>query len=265
MSSPKISIITVVKNGMPYLIDCLNSFQLQNYSNKEHIIIYSDSDDKTEEFLLSQKKNIKILKKDKKFNNKWDCLNLGAKLSTGDIIGILHADDIFYNKNTLSYIAKNFTDEYKFIYGNILFCEKNNILKIKREWISEKIDINKLKYGWMVPHPSLFVRKKILLKNKYINHYNISGDYHFMLHLFQKKYKYKFLNHVLCIMRLGGGSTKIKNVLIKIKQDLKIAKYFFKNYYICIFFKIFRKIFQIKLLSKELKNNDYFINFTKKV
>ena len=35
-----------------------------------------------------------------------------------------------------------------------------------------------------------------------------------MLHLFQKKYKYKFLNHVLCIMRLGGGSTKIKNVLI---------------------------------------------------
>ena len=89
MNTPKISIITVVKNGMPYLIDCLNSFQLQNYSNKEHIIIYSDSDDKTEEFLLSQKKNIKILKKDKKFNNKWDCLNLGAKLSTGDIIAPL--------------------------------------------------------------------------------------------------------------------------------------------------------------------------------
>ena len=66
-------------------------------------------------------------------------------------------------------------------------------------------------------------------------------------------------------MRLGGGSTKIKNVLIKIKQDLKIAKYFFNNYYICIFFKIFRKIFQIKLLSKELKNNDYFINISKKV
>jgi len=62
MSSPKISIITVVKNGMPYLIDCLKSFQLQNYPNKEHIIIYSDSSDSTEEFLLSKKKNIKILK-----------------------------------------------------------------------------------------------------------------------------------------------------------------------------------------------------------
>ena len=265
MKNSKISIITVVKNGMPYLSDCLKSFQLQDYLNKEHIIIYSNSNDNTEEFLLSQKKNIKILKRDKKFNNKWDCLNLGAKLATGDIIGILHADDIFYNKNTLSNVAKNFTDEFQFIYGNILFCEKNNILKVKREWISEKIDINKLKYGWMAPHPSFFVRKKILLRNKYINNYNIAGDYHFMLSLFEKKYKYKFINHFVCIMRLGGGSTKIKNVLIKINQDLKIAKYFFKNYYICIFFKIFRKIFQIKLLSKELKNNDYFINFTKKI
>jgi glycosyltransferase len=265
MSSPKISIITVVKNGMPYLIDCLKSFQLQNYPNKEHIIIYSDSSDRTEEFLLSKNKNIKILKKDKKFNNKWDCLNLGAKLATGDIIGILHADDIFFSKNTLSYVAKKFTDKYEFIYGNILFCEENNILKIKRKWISEEIDINKLKYGWMAPHTSFFVRKKILLKNKYVNKYNISGDYHFMLRLFHKRYKYKFINHFLCIMRLGGGSTKIKNFLEKISEDIKIAKSFFTSYYICVFLKIFRKIFQIKLLTKELKNNDYFISLNKKI
>jgi len=249
---------------MPYLIDCLKSFQLQNYPNKEHIIIYSDSSDGTEEFLLSKKKNIKILKKDKKFNNKWDCLNLGAKLATGDIIGILHADDIFYNKNTLSYVTKNFTDEYEFIYGNVLFCEKNNILKIKREWVSEEIDINKLKYGWMAPHTTFYVRKKILLKYKYSKHYNISGDYHFILCLLIKKYKYKFLNNFLCIMRLGGGSTNIRNILEKIKEDIKIAKSFFKNYYICVFLKIFRKIFQIKLLTKDLENNDYFINLNKK-
>ena len=58
MNGPRISIITVVKNGMPYLIDCLKSFQLQNYSNKEHIIIYSNSDDGTKEFLLSKKNKI---------------------------------------------------------------------------------------------------------------------------------------------------------------------------------------------------------------
>ena len=66
-------------------------------------------------------------------------------------------------------------------------------------------------------------------------------------------------------MRLGGGSTNIKNILSKFIQDLKIAKSFFKNYYICVFFKIFRKIFQFKLLTKNLENNDYFINLNKKV
>ena len=86
-----------------------------------------------------------------------------------------------------------------------------------------------------------------------------------MLSLFKKNYKYKFINHLLCIMRLGGGSTQIKNILEKINQDIKIAKSFFENYYICVFFKICRKIFQFKLLTKDLKNNDYFINLNKKV
>ena len=56
MKNPKISVITVVKDGMPYLADCLRSFQLQNYPNKEHVIIYSNSNDGTEEFLKSKKK-----------------------------------------------------------------------------------------------------------------------------------------------------------------------------------------------------------------
>ena len=64
-------------------------------------------------------------------------------------------------------------------------------------------------------------------------------------------------------MRLGGGSTKIKNILKKISQDINIAKSFFTSYYICVFLKIIRKIFQIKLLARQIKNNNYFINLSK--
>jgi glycosyltransferase len=261
---PKISIITVVKDGMPYLSDCLKSFRLQDYLNKEHIVIYSSSQDDTEEFLLSKKKQIQILKKDNKFNNKWDCLNTGIELATGEIIGVLHADDIFYSKNTLSYIAENFKNNYKFVYGNILFSKKKNILKINRKWISSTINYDLLKYGWMGPHTSFFVKKEILLKNKYINNYNISGDYYFMLNLFYKKYHYKYLNNFITIMRLGGGSTKFQNILEKIKEDVKIAKLFFKHYYICIFFKILRKIPQLINAKSQLNTNEYLNNFVGK-
>ena len=37
----KVSIITVVKNGMPFLKDAIKSFELQEYKNKELIIVYS--------------------------------------------------------------------------------------------------------------------------------------------------------------------------------------------------------------------------------
>lgn len=52
----KISIITVVKNGMPYLEDCLKSFQLQNYPNKEQVVICSKSEDFTIDYLKKYKK-----------------------------------------------------------------------------------------------------------------------------------------------------------------------------------------------------------------
>ena len=96
MEKLKISIITVVKNGMPYLSEAISSFDSQTYINKEHIIVYSKSEDQTENFLLSLK-NKKIIK-DEKSNNKFGSLNLAIKNCSGDYIGVLHADDFFMTK-----------------------------------------------------------------------------------------------------------------------------------------------------------------------
>ena len=52
----KVSIITVVKNGMPFLKESINSFNSQNYKNKELIIVYSDSIDSTVDYIKKNKK-----------------------------------------------------------------------------------------------------------------------------------------------------------------------------------------------------------------
>ncbi len=131
----KISIITVVKNGMPYLEDCIKSFQLQDYPNKEHVIIYAKSEDSTETFLKKKKlKNSKLIY-DEKSTNKFDALNIGIKKCTGSIIGVLHADDIFFSSNTLSLINKEISIN-DIIYGNILISNRNNLFSIIREWKS---------------------------------------------------------------------------------------------------------------------------------
>ena len=57
---PKINIITIVKNGLPY-IRFLKIFELQSYQNKELIVVYTKSDDLTFDVLKSKKFVKKII------------------------------------------------------------------------------------------------------------------------------------------------------------------------------------------------------------
>tara|TARA_Y100001958_G_C21181229_1_gene511052 strand:+ start:196 stop:933 length:738 start_codon:yes stop_codon:yes gene_type:complete len=241
----KISIITVVKNGMPFLKESINSFNSQKYKNKELIIVYSDSNDGTTEYIKKNKKKNFTIIRDKKSKNKFGPLNLGIKKSKGQIIGILHSDDFYPSRHILTDVVRTFKKyQSDVVYGNLLFCNKNNKKQIVRKWISSTFNKKELKYGWMPPHTTIYVVSKIIKKNFYSLKYPISGDYKFILDLFNKKLNFVFLNKYLCTMRVGGDSTKIKNIIKKLKEDLSIAKLYYRNYITCIILKILRKINQ---------------------
>ena len=252
----KISVITIVKNGIPYIKSAIKSFNLQNYSNKELVIIYSSSKDGTEEYLKTLNQENIIIKKDEISKNRYGAINLGIKTLSGEIFGILHSDDVFYSENILSIVSKNINKDVDCLYGNIIFSETNNLNKIKRIWKSNKFKKNSLKYGWMPPHTSIFMKTKFVKNNFYNEEFFISSDYHFILNIFNNnKIKIKFIDEFITIMRMGGDSTKLKNFYIKLAEDLKVCKIFFKNHYICVALKIIRKIFQIQILNKTINNN----------
>ena len=104
--NPKISIITAVLNSRSTILRAINSVKGQNYNkNKiEHIIIDGGSNDGTVEIIKKHRKNLKYWhsKKDKGI---YDAINIGLKKCTGEIIGILNADDFFY-KSTFSIVLK---------------------------------------------------------------------------------------------------------------------------------------------------------------
>tara|TARA_B100000900_G_C20538756_1_gene699469 strand:+ start:254 stop:988 length:735 start_codon:yes stop_codon:yes gene_type:complete len=219
----KISIITVVKNGMPHLKECVHSIKKQKYKSIEHIIIYSKSTDKTLEFL---KKNKVKFYYDKKSKNKFDAINVGIKKARGKYIALLHADDLFYNNKVISNIYKKLK-KYNpdVLYGDIIYVNQKDISQIIRKWNSKKFDKSLLRYGWMPPHTSLFVKRKIILNNLYGNHFPISGDYDFILRLFKKKLNFFYMNNYITKMRYGGDSNKnLKNILTKTYEDFLILK-----------------------------------------
>jgi glycosyltransferase involved in cell wall biosynthesis len=254
----KITIITAVKNGMPYLKDAVKSFELQDYKKKELIIVYSKSNDGTDNYLVSLKKKYKIFL-DKNTGNKFDAINIGIKKSSGDVIGLLHADDIFFNYKTLTNIAdkirKNKLDG---AYGGVYFSKKNNLKIINRIWEAETFERKKLYYGWMPPHTSLFLKKNIFTKiGHYSNKFRISSDYEFILRLFfDDNYKISSTNLVHTIMRDGGDSRKIKLLLLKLIEDITILN----KYQLSVFIVIVKILSKFNQFFKNKKINNKYLN-----
>ena len=258
---PKISIITIVKNGMPFIEDSLESFKLQNYKNKELIVVYTKSQDMTLD-ILNSKKYIKRILIDNVSKNLYGSINTGLKYAKGDLIGILHSDDIFYDKNVLSNVVKSYNNSnFDLAYGDIIISKKYEINIPLRLWKSGKFVSRKLSFGWMPPHTSIFISKK-LKNNKYSTKYKVSSDYDYLLKLFQKKIKIKYLNNFITIMRTGGLSSKY--LFIKYVEDNQILKKYYKFYFIISILKILRKLNQFFFFKGFIEQNKFLNLFIEK-
>ena len=242
----KISIITITFNSAKTIQRALDSVQSQTYKDIEHIIVDGASTDGTKELIETYAKahnNVRwISEKDKGI---YDALNKGIKLATGDIIGFLHSDDVFYSPDSIGQIAAAFEDEkVDVVYGDLQYCKGP---KVVRRWKSNDFNPCALKYGWMPPHPTVYVRREVYQQvGEYDEWFRISADYDMMLRIFTAGYKSQYIPKVLVCMETGGASNKnTKARLSKTQEDYIVLK---KNHvgagYLTVACKQLRKIKQ---------------------
>jgi glycosyltransferase involved in cell wall biosynthesis len=223
----KVSIITATLNSEKTIKDNLISVDNQSYNNIEHIIIDGNSNDKTLEIIVKNKASKKIIIHSSKDKGIYYALNKGIDLSTGEIICFLNSDDFYFDKNTISKVVNCFKiSNADVVYGNLNYITKNNS-KVLRKWTSNDFNFFLLKKGWMPPHPSTFVKKKIINKKNWFNtNYKISADYDFLIKLFRNDLlKKKYLNEIIVNMRIGGiSNNSFSNIIRKTKEDYQIIK-----------------------------------------
>ena len=206
MKKYKISIITVTKNSEKFLLENIKSVKFQNYKNYEHIIVDGNSTDRTIKIIKSNKKKIKFIK-NKNDKGLYHAMNVGIKNSSGDIIGILNSDDIYF-RNTLRLVNKYFNkhSNLDFLFGSVY---KHKLLH------GFKPEIINWSFGFYTTHSvGFFIKRESQLKVGFYDlKYKYSADYDLFLRMI-KKFNLIGLstkkNEIFGKFRPGGLSSRIK-------------------------------------------------------
>lgn len=217
----KISIITVVYNNASTIADTIKSVNNQTYKNIEYIIIDGASTDGTLDIIRSSQHNItKLISEPDK--GLYHAMNKGIALATGDIIGILNADDIYESKDSLSQVIQKFKEtDADAVYGNLVYVDAHDIIKVIRKWEAGEYKPNAFKMGWMPPHPAFFTKKNIYSTfGNFNTELKIAADYELMLRLIHKNnIKLSYLSKTIVRMRIGGISNSGLYTRIKVFRE----------------------------------------------
>lgn len=223
----KVSIITAVYNNRETIEQCITSVAGQNYENVEHIVIDGGSTDGSLEIIKQYQSGFSFWTSEKD-KGVYHALNRGIESATGDVIGFLHADDIYADKNVIDWVVSGILNyNVESCYGDLLYISRRNINKTVRQWTSRPYSEGLFQKGWMPPHPTFFVKKDVYIKYGNFNtDFKIAADYELMLRFLGKhKISTCYIPRVLVKMRTGGTSNRnIKNLIVKSYEDYKACK-----------------------------------------
>ena len=209
-----ISIVTPVYNE-PRIRQTLDSILSQNgVPNLEVIVVDGCSTDETPEVIDEYSDEIDILVQEPD-EGVYDAMNKGINRATGDVVGILNADDRYEGRNVLQTVLETFESTGADVcYGNLVYVNTDN--EIVRYWESGEYRRNRFFWGWMPPHPTVFVRREIYDQyNLFDLDYSIAADYELLLrYLMRHGLSAAYIDKVLVRMATGGKSNKsVSNIL----------------------------------------------------
>lgn len=242
-----VSIITATYNSAATLQDCLQSVASQTHPSIEHLIIDGASKDETVA-VANAFPHISTIVSERD-GGIYDAMNKGIALAKGEIIGILNSDDFYVDEHVIADVINLFqSNECDIVYADLQYVDRLDTQKVVRTWKSGLMHAKSFLFGWMPPHPTLFVRRNVYER---FGAFNIdlksAADYEFMLRVLHKEQcTVAYLPKTIVKMRDGGQSNQsLKHRIFANREDKKawllngLQPYFFT-----LVLKPARKLFQ---------------------
>ena len=252
----KITLITACYNSEATIRTAIESVLSQKGVDVEYIVVDGGSKDGTVDIIkeyADKTLNSQLLTPN--FTFRWlsesdqgmyDAINKGIKMATGDVVGILNADDVLASDETLKRIAELFSrkerkerkedsrvERVDCVYADIRFVKEGETVEAVRNAETVRYCSAKRWRPWMfrfaamVPHPSFYVRRECFEKlGGYSLDYRICADFELELrYLYLAKLKAAYLPECVVVMRIGGMSTAgwRSNIVIN-REDLRALR-----------------------------------------
>lgn len=254
----KVSLITACYRSAGTLRTAIESVLSQRGVDVEYIVVDGGSTDGTvdiiKEYSTRSTRSTRLTFKwlSEKDNGMYDAINKGIKMATGDVVGILNADDMLESQNTLGYVAECFNrvDDIDALYADIRFV-KDDLNTTCRYYSAKHWKPWMFQWGKMPPHPSVYIRRELFEKfGLYKLGYDIAADYELLIrYLRVARIKSRYLNESIVRMRMGGKSTRGWRSNLKLNQEIVRGNR--ENGYFCclpmLFPKYFFKVFEFIL------------------
>ena len=238
----KVTLITACYNSAATLRTAMDSVAAQKGVDVEYIVVDGGSTDGTVSLLReyegmagSARMTFKwISERDR---GMYDAINKGITMATGDIVGILNADDVLAADDVLERVVALFSHKESSpidcVYADIRFVREGDTVealraaKTVRYCSAAKWRPWMFRFAAMVPHPSFYVRRECFARlGGYSLDYRICADFELELrYLGLAKLKSAYLPECVVVMRMGGASTAgwRSNVEIN-REDLRALR-----------------------------------------
>ena len=198
------SVITVCYNAASTLARTIESVLLQSHPVDQYVIIDGGSTDGTVDIIKSYVDRFdgRLQWISEKDTGIYDAMNKGIKRATGDIIGILNADD-WYEYNAIQHILDKAEGNPPGVYYGLM-----------RKWQDGKERMvvrehHNFLCQDMIPHPATFVHRDIYRDHGvFDDSYALAADYELMLRFSRKNVHFYTVDSILANFAIGGASVK---------------------------------------------------------
>ena len=248
----RISLITACYNSAKTIKTAIESVLSQKGVEIEYIVVDGGSNDGTVDIIKEfaarpvrpASPSCPVIKwMSERDRGMYDAINKGIKMATGDVVGILNADDVLASDDTLAHIASAFNTDscpltpdpsrVDVVYADIRFVKEGESVEALRGaptvryCSAAKWRPWMFRFAAMVPHPSFYVRRECFERlGGYSLDYRICADFELELrYLYLAKLKAAYLPECVVVMRTGGMSTAgwRSNVVIN-REDLRALR-----------------------------------------